>query len=90
MLQPLIQTFLSEGQLRHPSLRFAEHLLRKIDPDYAILGGVAEERDARPDTDFENPASDLLGCGDRRPPPALEHGAKDQIIDGRPARVGLP
>ena len=80
----------SEGQVRHPSLRFAEHLLRKIYPGYAILRGVAGERDARADTDFENPASDPLGCGDRRPTPALEHSAKDQIVDGRPAGVRLP
>jgi len=62
----------SEGQVRHPSLRFAEHRLGQIDPGYAIPGGVAGERDAGADTDFENPAPDLLCCGDRRPPPAIE------------------
>ena len=78
-----------QGQVRHPPLRFAEHRLGKIYPDYAILGGIAGERDARADADFENPATDLLCRGDRRPPPAIEHGAKDQIVHRSPARIRL-
>jgi hypothetical protein len=80
---------IGEGQLRHPPLRFAEHRLGKIYADYAIPGGVAGERDPRTNTDFENPASDVLCCGDRRPPPAVEHGAKDQIVYWSPARIRL-
>ena len=79
-----------EGQFGHALPRFAEHLFRKIDPDYAILTGIAGERDARADTDFENSTSDPLGSGDCRAAPALEHRAKDQIVHGRPARIRLP
>src|SRR5271165_7246138 len=79
-----------QGQLRHPSLRFAEHFLRKIDPDYAIVAGIVGERDTGTDTDLENSAPHSLGCSDRRPPPALEYGAKDKLVDGRPARIRLP
>ncbi len=78
-----------QGQIRHPSLCFAPHRLRKIYSDYAVLGGVAWERDAGADTNFENPATDLLCRGDGRPPPAIEYGAKHQIVDGSPARVRL-
>lgn len=79
-----------EGQLGHPPLRFAEHFFRKIDPDYAILTGIAGERDARADTDFENSTSDPLGSGDCRATPALEHRSKNQIVDRRPTRIRLP
>jgi len=73
----------------HSPLRLAEHRLGKIDSDYAILWGVARERDARADTDLENSATDLLCRGDRRPTPAIEQSAKDQIVDRSPARICL-
>src|SRR5271154_6038058 len=80
---------ISEGEARNPLLCFAEHRCGKIYPDDTILGGVTGERDARADTNFENPATDLLRCGDRRPPPAIEHSTKDQIVDRSPARIRL-
>ena len=78
-----------QGQVRHPPLRFAKHRRGKIYPDYAILGGVAGQRNARADTDFKNSATDLLCRGDRRLPPAIKYGAKDQIVHGSPARIRL-
>ena len=78
-----------QGQVHHAPLRFAEHRLGKIYPDDAIPNGVARERDARADTYFENPASDLLCCGDRRSPSAVEHSAKDQVVHRSPARIRL-
>src|SRR5258705_4643867 len=81
---------ISKGQARHPSLRLAKHLRRKINPDYAILGGIAGERDARADTDFENSASDPLGCGGLRPTPTPEYTAQHQIVHLRPALGRLP
>ncbi len=80
----------SEGQVGHPPLRFAEHLLRKVDPNYAILWRIAGKRDAGTDTNLENAASHSVSCSDRRLTPALEQGAKDQIVDRRPARIRLP
>jgi len=78
-----------QGQLRYPSARFAEHRLRKIDTDYAILRRITGERDARADTDLENSPADPFGCGGRCTTPALEYSAKDQIVDGRPERICL-
>lgn len=80
---------IGQGKVRHPPLRLAKHRFGKIYPDYAVLRGVARERNASADANFENPATDLLRCGDRLPPPAIEHGAKDQIVDGSPARIRL-
>ena len=78
-----------QGQVGHPLLRFAEHRLGKIYPDYAILAGIAGERDARADTDLKNPATDLLCCGDRRLAPVIEQSAKHQVVDGSPPRIRL-
>ena len=73
----------------HSPLCLAEHRLRKIDSNYAILWGVARERDTGANPDFEDPATDPLCRGDRRPTPAIEQSAKDQIVYRSPARICL-
>jgi hypothetical protein len=47
------------------------------------------QRDPGADADLEDAAADPLGGGDGGETPALEHLRENEIVDRRPARVGL-
>jgi hypothetical protein len=80
---------IGETKVCNPPPRLTEHRFGQIYPNYAMLAGVVGERDAGAHAHFENPPSDPVGRGDRCLTPAGEHAPEDQILDRRPARIGL-
>ena len=79
----------AEPELDDPLLRLAQHRLGDVDAAQPVGARIVRQRDAGSDADFEDAAADALGGGDRRLAPALEHRAENQVVDRRPARIGL-
>ena len=50
---------------------------------------VIRQRQAGADADFEDAAADAFGRSDPGLAAAIEHRAEHQIVDRRPARIGL-
>ncbi len=79
----------AQAELDHALLGLAQHRLRQVDADDAVDGGIVRQRYAGADPDLENATADLFGGDDGGLPAALEHRTKNQVIDRRPARIGL-
>ena len=58
-------------------------------PTMRLSPRVVGQRDAGADADLEDTAADPLGRLDRGAPAALEHRAEHQVVDRRPAVIGL-
>jgi len=54
-----------------------------------VAAGIVRQRYAGADSHLEDASADAFGGGDRCMPAALENRAEHEIIDRRPARVGL-
>ena len=70
-------------------MRLAQHRLGVVDADDAMRGSVIEQRNAGADPDIEDAPADALGGRDRGLAAGVEHRAEDEVIDRRPARIGL-
>ena len=84
----------SPSTLLRPSSATRSCALRSIGsemstPNEAVVARIVRQRDAGADADLEDAAADALGRRDRGLPAALEHRAEHQIVDRRPARIGL-
>ena len=80
---------IGQAELGDPLLRLAQHRLGNVDAANAAGARIIRQRDAGADADLEDAAADAFGGGDRGLPAALEHRAEHEIIDRRPARIGL-
>ena len=80
---------IGEAELGDPLLRLAQHRLGNIDAADAAGARIVRQRDAGADADLEDAAADALGGGDRGLAPALENRAEHEIVDRRPAGIGL-
>ena len=78
-----------QSELGDPLLRLAQHRLGDVDAAEAVGARIVRQRYAGADPDLEDAAADAFGGGDRGLPAAFEHRAEHQIIDRRPARIGL-
>ena len=58
-------------------------------PTMRLRARIIGQRNAGADADFEDAPADALGRRDRRLAAALEHLAEHEIVDRRPARIGL-
>src|SRR5262249_10071719 len=67
----------------------AQHRLGIIYADDPVGTGIIHEGYAGANADIENKAADALGRGNRGLASGIEHGAKYQVVDRRPPRVGL-
>ena len=54
-----------------------------------LLRRIIRQRNAGADADFEDAPADALGRRDRGLAAALEHRAEHEVVDRRPARIGL-
>src|ERR1019366_3653143 len=73
----------------HALLRLAQHGLAIVHADDAIARRIVGERDAGADPDIEDAPAGPLSGRDRRPAAGIEDRAEHQIVDRRPARIGL-
>src|SRR5580658_6353806 len=72
-----------------PLLRLAQHRLADVDPDQPVVARVIRERNPGADPDLENAAADPFRRLDCRRPALREHGPEHDVIDRRPAGIGL-
>src|SRR5215469_8126022 len=80
---------MGELVLRDPLVRLAQHRLAIVDADDAVRWRIVGQRDAGADPDVEDAPADALRRRDRGLAASVEHGAEDEIVDRRPARIGL-
>ena len=78
-----------EPELDDALARLVEHRGRNVDADDTVLPRVVGQRDAGPDADLEDASADPLGRHDRGAPAAFEHRPEHQVVDRRPAVIGL-
>ncbi len=80
---------MGELVLDHAFMRLAQHRLGIVHADDAVGGLVVGERDAGADADVEDATANSLRRGNRRLAAGIEHGAEDEVVDRRPARIRL-
>src|SRR6202035_3552931 len=78
-----------QPQLVDPALGLAQHRFRNVGAEDAKMRSVLRQRDAGADTDLEHAAADLVGGRNGRLAPLAEHAAKHEVVDRRPAVIGL-
>ncbi|MGY4285878.1 hypothetical protein ACVWXO_005098 [Bradyrhizobium sp. LM2.7] len=69
--------------------RLVEHRFRNVGAEDAQMRRVHRQRDAGADADLEHAAADLVGGRDRRLPALGEHASEHEVVDRRPAVIGL-
>jgi hypothetical protein len=80
---------MGEIVLGDPLMRLAQHRLAVVDADDAVLRRIVGQRNAGTDPDIEDAPADALGRRDRGLAAGVEHPAEHEIVDRRPARIGL-
>src|SRR5215469_12109735 len=80
---------IGEPELDDALLCLAQHGLGDVDAAKAVAAGIVRQRYAGTDSHLEDASADTFGGGDRGMTAALENRAEHEIIDRRPARVGL-
>lgn len=80
---------IGKPQAPHARLRLAQHRLGNVDAADFCGARIVRERQAGADADVEDAAADPVGLGDGRLPSGVEHLAEHEIIDRRPAAIGL-
>src|SRR5262249_30261840 len=78
-----------EAELDDALLRFAQHGLGDVAAEEAVGARMVRERYAGADPHLEDAAADTFGGGDRGVAATLEDRAEHEIINRRPARIGL-
>src|SRR5262249_25656970 len=63
--------------------------LGDVDAENPALAIVVGQGDAGANTNLQNATADALGRRDRSAPTLIEHRAEHQVIDWRPAPIGL-
>ncbi len=70
-------------------LGLLQHRFRNVGAEDADVLAIERQRDAGADADFEHAAADLVGGLDRGLPALAEHAAEHEVVDRRPAVIGL-
>src|SRR5258707_2568290 len=78
-----------QAKFGDPALCLAQHCFRNIGADDAEMRGILRQRDSGADADLEHTAPDLVGSVNGRLAAFGEHAAKHQVVDRRPAIIGL-
>ena len=78
-----------QAELGDPLPRLLQHRLRNIGAEDAKMRRILRQRDAGADADLEHAAADLVGGRNRRLAALAEHAAEHEVVDRRPAVVGL-
>jgi len=80
---------MGEPMHEHPLVRLAQHRLAVVDTHDPLRGRIIGQRNTGADADVEDAPADALGRGDRSLAAGVENRAEDEIVDRRPARIGL-
>src|SRR5262245_4442659 len=80
---------IGKAQRAHAALRLAQHRLGKIDPADLRRARIVRQRQPGAYSDIENAPADPVGFRNARLPAVIEHLAEHEIVDRRPATVGL-
>ncbi len=78
-----------ETELGDAPLRLLQHRFRNVGAEDSQMRRVLRQGNSRTDTDFEHAPADPIGRGNGGATPLAEYAAEDEIVDRRPAVIGL-